>query len=199
MAEQVIDSYAERCANWRQCIEALEAELANARESTKILSRHMDAVWAGVFPKSYGGWGYGGEFERHVLAVVSEMRAALRRHATHSASDPMCERIKGENYPCTCGLDTTLHRTRGRDGDDDRETFMATAIGGPFDGKVVEVMAQPAMGSLTQGVCVSAGQSPGICYDPEKVKLWPPESRRGWYLGTPIGNSIVYWQGWQAS
>lgn len=23
----------------------------------------------------------------------------------HGSSQPMCERVKGESYPCTCGLD----------------------------------------------------------------------------------------------
>lgn len=33
---------------------------------------------------------------------------ALKRYGWHGGGEPMCERVKGSSYPCTCGLDAIL-------------------------------------------------------------------------------------------
>jgi hypothetical protein len=32
----------------------------------------------------------------------------LQRYGWHGGGSPMCERVKGSSYPCTCGLDAAL-------------------------------------------------------------------------------------------
>jgi hypothetical protein len=52
-----------------------------------------------------------------VLLLRQQLTAsgeALRRYGWHGGGSPMCERVKGSSYPCTCGLDAALEKANGK-------------------------------------------------------------------------------------